>query len=128
MAKKNYCEDERLIGAFLNNFKMVDIVKETGLTKDTLYRIKKDPDFQRVLRERKDAIIKTAVNKMQGYLVKDVEILQKIAEDPETSAQIKINAIQTLMSQLRDWTTTSDIVTRLEALEKPSVSDDLRAV
>ena len=121
MAKeKNYCEDERVIGAFLNNFRMVDVMKETGLSKNTVYKIRNNPEFQKVIRERKEAILKTAVNKMQGYLTKDVEILQEIIEDPETSAQVKINAIQTLMSQLRDWTTTTDIIKRLEALQKPS--------
>ncbi len=126
MAKaKNYTEDERVIGAFLNNFRMVDVMRETGLSKNTVYKIRNDPDFQKVIRERKEAILKTAVNKMQGYLTKDVEILQEIIEDPETSAQTKVNAIQTLMNQLRDWTTTTDIMKRLEALQNPSgdVSD-----
>ena len=126
MAKaKNYTEDERVIGAFLNNFRMVDVMRETGLSKNTVYKIRNDPDFQKVIRERKEAILKTAVNKMQGYLTKDVEILQQIIEDPETSAQTKVNAIQTLMNQLRDWTTTTDIIKRLEALQRPSedVSD-----
>jgi len=126
MAKaKNYTEDERVIGAFLNNFRMVDVMRETGLSKNTVYKIRNDPDFQKVIRERKEAILKTAVNKMQGYLTKDVEILQEIIEDPETSAQTKVNAIQTLMNQLRDWTTTTDIMKKLEALQNPSgdVSD-----
>lgn len=117
---KNYCDDERVIGAFLNNFRMVDVMRETGLSKTTCYKIRNDPKFQRVIRERKEAILKTAVNKMQGYLTRDVEILQQIIEDPDTSAQTKVNAIQTLMNQLRDWTTTTDIVKRLEALQNPS--------
>lgn len=126
MAKaKNYTEDERVIGAFLNNFRMVDVIRETGLSKKTCYKIRNDPEFQKVIRERKEAILKTAVNKMQGYLTKDVEILQQIIEDPETSAQTKVNAIQTLMNQLRDWTTTTDIMKKLEALQDTSgnVSD-----
>ena len=117
---KNYCEDERVIGAFLNNFRMVDVMRETGLSKNTVYKIRNDPNFQKVIRERKEAILKTAVNKMQGYLTKDVEILQEIIEDPETSAQTKGNAIQTLMNQLRDWTTTTDIMKKLEAIQKAS--------
>ena len=117
---KNYCQDERVVSAFLTNFRMVDIMKETGLSKNTVYKIRNDPAFQKVIRERKDAILKTAVNKMQSYLTKDVEILQQIIEDPETSAQTKVNAIQTLMNQLRDWTTTTDIIKRLEALQRPS--------
>ncbi len=121
MAKaKNYTEDERVIWAFLNNFRMTDVMKETGLSKNTVYKIRNDPEFQKVIRERKEAILKTAVNKMQGYLTKDVEILQKIIEDPETTAQVKINGIQTLMNQLRDWTTTTDIMKKLEALQEPS--------
>lgn len=122
---KNYAEDERVISAFLNNFRMVDVIRETGLSKKTCYKIRNDPEFQKVIRERKEAILKTAVNKMQGYLTKDVEILQQIIEDPETSAQTKVNAIQTLMNQLRDWTTTTDIMKKLEALQDASgnVSD-----
>ena len=122
---KNYAEDERVISAFLNNFRMVDVIRETGLSKKTCYKIRNDPEFQKVIRERKEAILKTAVNKMQSYLTKDVEILQQIIEDPETSAQTKVNAIQTLMNQLRDWTTTTDIMKKLEALQDTSgnVSD-----
>ena len=122
---KNYAEDERVISAFLNNFRMVDVIRETGLSKKTCYKIRHDPDFQKVIRERKEAILKTAVNKMQGYLTKDVEILQQIIEDPEKSAQTQVNAIQTLMNQLRDWTTTTDIMKKLEALQDTSgnVSD-----
>lgn len=119
MAKK-YTEDERVIGAFLNNFRMVDVMRETGLSKNTVYKIRNDPEFQKVIRERKEAILKTAVNKMQSYLTKDVEILQQIIEDPNTSAQTKVNAIQTLMNQLRDWTTTTEIMKELRALKETS--------
>ena len=119
MARK-YCEDERIISAFMNNFRMCDVIRETGLSKNTCYKIRNDPEFQKVIRERKESILKAAVNKMQGYLTRDVEILQQIIEDPDTSAQTKVNAIQTLMNQLRDWTTTTDIMKKLEALQKPS--------
>lgn len=120
---KEYIEDERVIGAFLNNFRMVDVVKESGLSKSTCYRIKNDPKFQKALQKRKEEYLKTAVNKMQSYLIKDVEILQQIIESDETSPQTKVNAIQTLMNQLRDWTTTTDIMKRLEALQEASGND-----
>ena len=118
---RNYCEDERVIGAFLNNFRMVDVIRATGLSRKTVYKIRNDPTFQEALRKRKEEILRTAVNKMQGYLTRDVEILQEIIEDPNTSAQTKVTAIQTLMSQLREWTTTTDILARLDALQKPVI-------
>lgn len=124
---RKYLEDERVITAFLTHFRMVDVVKETGLSKKTCYRIRNDPDFQQVIRKRKEAILKTAVNRMQGYLTKDIMILQGIIEDPETSAQTKVNAIKVLMDQLRDWTTTTDIMKQLETLQNTSgnVSDTI---
>ena len=117
---RRYDLDEKVINAFLTNYRVVDIMKEAGIGKNTVYKLRNDPAFQKVIRERKDAILKSAVNKMQGYLVKDVEILQEIIEDPETSAQVKINGIRVLMEQLRDWSMRTDIITRLEALENPS--------
>lgn len=117
---RRYDLDEKVINAFLTNYRVVDIMKEAGIGKNTVYKLRNDPAFQKVIRERKDAILKSAVNKMQGYLVKDVEILQEIIEDPETSPQTKINGIRVLMEQLRDWSMRTDIITRLEALENPS--------
>lgn len=116
---RNYCEDERVIAAFLYNYRMVDVIRESGLAKNTAYKIRNDPEFQKVIRERKEAILKAAVNKMQEYLTRDVEILQEIIENPETAPQTRINGIQILMSQLREWTTTTDIIKRLDALQVP---------
>ena len=117
---RHYEQDERVISAFLTNYRACDIVKETGLSKATVYRLRNNQAFQMVIRERKDAILKGAVNKMQSYLVKDVEILQQIIEDPETAPQVKLNGIQILMNQLRDWTTTTDIIKRIDALTDAS--------
>ena len=117
---RHWEQDERVISAFLTNYRAVDIMKETGLSKSTVYKLRNNQKFQKVIKERKQAILKTAVNKMQSYLTKDVEILQEIIEDPETSPQVKINGIKVLMEQLRDWTMTTDIIKRLEALENPS--------
>ena len=117
---RHWEQDERVISAFLTNYRAVDIMAETGLSKSTVYKLRNNQVFQKVIKERKQAILKTAVNKMQSYLTKDVEILQEIIEDPETSPQVKINGIRVLMEQLRDWTMTTDIIKRLEALENPS--------
>ena len=117
---RHWEQDERVASAFLTNYRAVDIMKETGLSKSTVYKLRNNQVFQKVIKERKQPILKTAVNKMQSYLTKDVEILQEIIEDPETSPQVKINGIKVFMEQLRDWTMTTDIIKRLEALENPS--------
>ena len=112
--------DERHIAAFLNNYRMVDVIREAGISKTKAYKLRNDPDFMKVIRERKEAILKAAVNKMTATLTGDVETLQKIIDDPETSPQVKINALQVKWNQMREWITTTDIIKRLEALENAS--------
>lgn len=113
-----YQDDERVLSAFLYNFRMSDIIRETGLSKTTAYKIRNDPEFQKALQARKDGILRAAVEKMRGYLVRDVDILQQIIDNPKTSPQTRINAIQILFGQFRDFATTTDIVNRITELEE----------
>ena len=117
MAKRKQY-DERIISAFLTNYRMTDIVRETGLSKNTAYKYKRDPEFQKVIQERKTAILQTAVNRMSSYMVKNVETLQAIAEDPEVNPAVRVSAINTIMTQLRGWLTTTELSERLTALEE----------
>lgn len=108
---------ESLITAFLTSYKPAEIMKLTGISKTKYYRLKRDPDFQRILTQRRTEIIKEAVLKMESYLTEDVEILQGIIRKEDTSDQVKINGINLLMSQLNQWKSTTEILDRLQALE-----------
>lgn len=109
---------ETLIEAFLTEYKLIDIARVTGLGRETVRRYKNDPDFQAVLTERRSAMVSAAVDRMTAYMTEDVEILQAVIRDPDTSAQTKVNAIQVMMNQLQTWTTTTDILRRLQAIER----------
>ena len=67
---------ESLITAFLTSFKANEIMKVTGISKTKYYRLKNDPDFQKILTDRRSELIREAVLKMESYLSEDVEILQ----------------------------------------------------
>lgn len=113
--KRDY--PENLITAFLTTYKPADIMKLTGISKSKYYRLKEDQDFQRILTQRRNEIIKEAVLKMESYLTEDVKILQGIIRKEDTSDQVKINGINLLMSQLNAWKSTTEILDRLQALE-----------
>lgn len=108
---------ESLITAFLTSCKPSQIMQNAGIAKGKYYRLKNDPDFQRILTQRRDELIREAVLKMESYLCEDVEILQGIIRDPETRDQIKVNAIQLFMNQLNQWKNTTEILDRIERLE-----------
>ena len=76
-----------------------------------------DPDFQKILTDRRSELIREAVLKMESYLSEDVEILQGIIRDQNTKDQVKVNAIQLLMSQLGQWKQITELIARIEALE-----------
>jgi hypothetical protein len=108
---------ERLIGAFVSETKRDKILELAGIGKGKYYRLKSDPDFIKVVNERRAEIVREAVLRMEAYLSEDVDRLQEIIRDPETKDQIRINAIQLLMSQLANWRTITDIEGRLLTLE-----------
>lgn len=108
---------EALITAFLTSYKPAEIMKAAGISKTKYYRLRADADFQKILTERRSELVREAVMKMESYLSEDVEILQAIIRDPETSAQVKINGINLLMSQLSNWKTMTEVLDRLQKLE-----------
>ena len=65
---------ESLITAFLTSYKPAEIMKLTGISKTKYYRLKRDPDFQKILTERRTELVKSAVMKMESYLTEDVHV------------------------------------------------------
>lgn len=114
-SKKRY--SEKVISAFLENDKVVDIMSATGLSRSTIERYRADPELQRILSERKAAFIEAAVLKMQKTLSESADVLQRIIKNEEVNPQTRVNAIQVLFTQCRNWTETADILKRLEVLE-----------
>ena len=110
--------DERLISAFCQATKRDEIMKLAQIGKVKYYKLRADPDFMKAVNERRADIVKEAVLRMEGYITEDVERLQEIIRNPETSAQVRVNAINLLMTQLANWRTATDIEARLLALEE----------
>ena len=110
--------DERLINAFCQATKRDEIMKLAQIGKIRYYNLRADPDFMKAVNTRRADICREAVLRMEGYLSEDVDRLQEIIRNPETSAQVRVNAINLLMTQLANWRTATDIEARLLALEE----------
>ncbi|MBQ6519728.1 MAG: hypothetical protein IJI14_13480 [Anaerolineaceae bacterium] len=119
---RNYGADERVIAAFLNNYRVTDIAKAAGISRGTVYKLRRDSEFMTAISDRKAAIVEAAVNRMTGYMIKNVETLQKIADDPEEKSQVRINAINLMATQQREWMIVSDLQKRVMALEATPVA------
>lgn len=114
---------ENLITAFLTSYKPAEIMKAANISKTKYYRLKADANFQKTLTERRSELVKEAVLKMESYLSEDVEVLQSIIRDTKTAAQVKVNAINLLMSQLSSWKTMTEVLDRLQRLEDAHIKE-----
>ena len=117
---------EIVIGAFLSHFKVKDIAAAAGLSVSTINKYKRDPAFVAVLNERRAAIIGAAVDRMNESILNDVSVLQEIIDDPAVNPGIRVNAINTKWSHLREWRAMLDFEARLRALEVASIGDSER--
>jgi hypothetical protein len=109
--------NESIIQAFTKYERTSDIEKETGLSRTTIAKYKKDPDLKQIVQQRRSETVTAAVALMQDYLKEGAEKLIQIINAPDTPAQVKLNGVQLLFNQCRDWLTTVDLQKRLEELE-----------
>ena len=119
MARKRIFTED-LIAAFLEYDKISDIMRATGLSRNTVTRYRDDPQFQDILNQRRVQIIRRSVQQMQHSLTDCVNVLNRIINNDDISPQIRVNAIQIMMSQCKSWTETADLAERVEALERQS--------
>jgi len=108
---------ESLITAFMTSCKRAEIMKMAGIGKNKYYSLKNDPEFMRIVTERRDELIREAVLKMESYLSENVEALQKIIRDPETKDQVRVNALTLFSNQLGQWRNSTEILDRLQKVE-----------
>lgn len=117
---------ESLIGAFLTCYKVVDIARAAGLSPETIRKYKRDPAFNAVLNERRAAIVGAAVDKMTGSILRDADVLQEVIDNPDVNPAVRVQAIGTKWSHLREWRALLDFDSRLRALELANLGENGR--
>lgn len=124
MNSGKYIENEKIMMAFLNNVRVTDIATETGLSRSTVARLKRDPDFQHALRVRRTEIVARAVAQMQQNLMGDVAVLESIIQDPDISPQIRLNGVQIILSQISNMIATENHMRNRDANLDPNNFDN----
>jgi hypothetical protein len=118
--RRGYAENERLLAAFMRYHRTVDLIKETGLSKSTILKLKKDPAFQNALSERRTQVVAAAADRLRSYICTDIDTLQAIADDQDIQPQVRINAIQCILGSFSTLCGIAEIERRLTALESKS--------
>lgn len=117
MEQKKREYPEKIINAFLTEARAVDIRKSAGISNTKYYALKNDPDFQKIITERRTEIMKTAVKRMENNFVKNADALQEIIEDKNISPQVRINALRLYGEWKQSGQITTEIIERIERIE-----------
>lgn len=107
----------------MTRHKNADIAEAAGLSIATIKKYKRDPAFIAVLNERRAEIVGAAVDKMTETILRDVDVLQSVIDNPDVNPAVRVTAINTKWSHLREWKTLIDFDKRLSALESQNITD-----
>lgn len=108
----------RFLQAMLEESTISKAAAVAGISRETAYKYLKEPEFKAELDKRRSDCLNDTVRYLQGKLALCSEQLMKIIENESTADQVKINAINTVFTNVKTMTETADVIARLEAIEQ----------
>lgn len=103
--------------AMLEESTIKKAAEKAGISRDTAYKYLKNENFQAELNKRRSECVTDTVRFLQSKLSLCSETLVSIVENPETGAQIKINAINAIFANCKALLETTEILQKMAELE-----------
>lgn len=100
-----------------------EAAEKAGVSKSTLYRLRKEPEFQQVINQVKKSMFQDTMQKAQGYCMESLEILRVIMNDPAATDSSRVSAARTVLELGLNSAEQEMIVTKLEELERRMQDD-----
>ena len=108
----------KFIDAYLSNKNMTETCKALKISRNKAYTYYRDARVKAEIDKRKTALINETTLYLQGNLKECSIMLMDIIKNPNTSPQVRINAINSIFNNCNKLTETSDIMTRLADIEE----------
>lgn len=100
-----------------------EAAEKAGVSKSTLYRLRKEPEFQQVINQVKKSMFQDTMQKAQGYCMESLEILRVIMNDPAATDSSRVSAARTVLELGLNSAEQEIIVSKLEELERRMQDD-----
>lgn len=95
-----------------------EAVEKSGVSISTVYRLRKQPSFQKILNRVKNDIFHEAMNKAQGYCLDSLETLKNIMIDEEATDSSRVSAARCILELGLTMYEDENIIQRLKELER----------
>lgn len=100
---------ERITEAFLKYNSNKEIANSLGVTVRTVQNYKNDTEIKKAISKARYEAVNSAIQKMELSLYDAIEILVSIMKDTTVATQIRLNAVNLLLSFSKNWITDNDI-------------------
>lgn len=111
-------QNEEIIAALIAEGTIKGAAASLKCTTRTLYDRMKKPEFKALYTQAKGEILKAATAKLQGQVSGAIDTLVEIRDDKEAPKQTRANCAVNILQYAARFTETTDIIERLEEVEK----------
>ncbi|MCC5910156.1 MAG: hypothetical protein JJT76_06930 [Clostridiaceae bacterium] len=94
-----------------------EAAEKSGVSISTIYRLRKQESFQKILKKIKNDIFHEAMNKAQGYCLQSLETLRSIMNDEKATDSSRVSAARTVLELGVTMYEDENIIQRLKELE-----------
>ena len=109
--------DEQIISALFSFGSNRDAAAALGLSEKAFYERLKKPEFQSKLSAAKADILQAATNRAESRLTAALDTMDKIMQDEENPASVRLNASEALIRQTLRLIELVDVTKRLDEIE-----------
>lgn len=108
---------ERVAQLLVTKGTIREIALEVGLGEDTIYRWKREPEFQQMMAAHRRELMSATIDRLVSTSLDAVEILHSIAKTPMAEDGNKVSASRSLLQYAVQAGAVADIEERLRAME-----------
>lgn len=95
-----------------------EAAEKAGVSKSTLYRLRKKPEFQDIIVKVKNDMFQDIMKKAQAYSMESLEVLKNIMNDSAATDSSRVSAARTILELGLNSAEQEMILNKIETLER----------
>lgn len=112
------------IAALVSNPTVRDASKASGIPERTLWRYLGQEDFTKRLDEERSRLVSDATDRLKSKLAAATSAIAEVMEDQDAPPQTRVNAAKVILEFSLKYSEMSDIIHRLDELERQTMAED----
>lgn len=111
-------KDELILAALLSNPTVREAASICGMSETQIYARLRNKSFKEKYDEARKELLEQNTAALQSHISAAIDTMGEIVSDPEASQQVRLNAAEAIIRNSLKLTEQTDIITRLDALER----------